>query len=105
MLSRNARDPNGTLDVRGRDVPEREIALQFDPDTGCVMELGPAADFRKTEQRRQILRTLIGGGPMTPIEVAEALGKNRSAIRYLLMQMRKTGEIRMLPDGKYQANE
>ena len=105
VLSRNARDPNGTLDVRGRDVPEREIALQFDPDTGCVMELGPAADFRKTEQRRQILRTLIGGGPMTPIEVAEALGKNRSAIRYLLMQMRKTGEIRMLPDGKYQANE
>lgn len=105
VLSREARDMHGTLDVRGRDVPEREIALQFDPETGCVTQLGPAADFRKSEERRAILRTLIDAGPMLPTEIAQAIGKKAVTIRGALLRMKKDGEITALLTGKYIAND
>ncbi|MGE0118694.1 MAG: AAA family ATPase [Dongiaceae bacterium] len=102
VLSREARELHGTLDVRGRDAPEREIALQFDPDTGCVIQLGAAADFRLSEGRRAILRILSQNvDPMTPADVAQALGRNRSSVRWLLTTMHKAGEISKLPNGKY----
>lgn len=104
VLSREAREMHGTLDVRGRDVAEREIALQFDPETGCVIQLGAADDFRKSEQRRVIIRALIqNGDPMYPVDLAELLGRKRTSIRWLLAEMHKAGEIAKLPNGKYYA--
>jgi hypothetical protein len=104
VLSREAREMHGTLDVRGRDVPEREIALQFDSDTGCVVQLGAADDFRKSEQRRDVLRALLNGdGPMQPVEIAEVLGRKRGTVRWLLAEMHKAGEVSKLPNGKYYA--
>jgi hypothetical protein len=104
VLSREAREMHGTLDVRGRDVPEREIALQFDADTGCVIQLGAAEDFRKSEERRAIIRLLAETvDPMTPAEIAEGLNRNRAAIRMLLSKMHKAGELSKLPNGKYYA--
>ena len=105
VLSREARDTYGTLDVRGRDVPEREIALQFDSKTGCVIQLGAADDFRKSEERRAIIRTLIDGGPMRPTAIAQALGKKPGTTRMSLSRMRQAGEIIALADGRYQAVE
>lgn len=105
VLSREARDTHGTLDVRGRDVPEREIALQFDRETGCVIQLGAAADFRKSEERRAIIRTLIDGGPMRPNEIAAAVGKKAATIRVGLLKMKRAGEITALADGTYRAVE
>jgi hypothetical protein len=106
VLSREARELHGTLDVRGRDVPEREIALQFDPNTGCVIQLGAAEDFRKSEERRAILRALIQSiDPMTPTEIADVLGKKRGAVQMLLGKMHKAGEISRLPNGKYYATK
>jgi hypothetical protein len=104
VLERAAGEQHGTLNVRGRDVPEREIALQFDAETGCVVQLGAADDFRKSEQRRAVIRTLIEcGGPMQPVEIAEAIGKKRGTVRMLLSKMHKDGEISKLPNGKYYA--
>lgn len=105
VLSREARDMHGTLDVRGRDVPEREIALQFDPETGCATQIGAAEDFRKSEERRAIIRTLIAGGPMSPTEISQAIGKKPGAARFMLCKMKRDGEITALANGKYQANE
>lgn len=106
VLSREAREMHGTLDVRGRDVAERQIALQFDPDTGCVIQLGDAADFRKSEARRATLRLLIDHvDPMSPVEIAEALKRNRGSVRWLLAEMHKAGELSKLPNGKYYASK
>jgi RecA-family ATPase len=105
VLSREARDVHGTLDVRGRDVPEREIALQFDRETGCVIQLGAADDFRKSEERRKIIRTLIDGGPMRPTEIAQAVGKKPGTIRSTLSRMKQDGEITAFADGTYQIVE
>src|SRR5262249_42572485 len=102
VLSREARDLHGTLDVRGRDVPEREIALQFDPNTGCVIQLGAADDFRKSEQRRNVLRALSQASEaMHPVDIAELLGRKRGTVRWLLSEMHKAGEVSQLPNGKY----
>jgi hypothetical protein len=102
VLSREAREMHGTLDVRGRDVAERQIALQFDADTGCVIQLGDASDFRKSEERRAIIRLLADNtDPMTPAEIAEALHRNRAAIRMLLSKMHRAGELSKLQNGKY----
>jgi len=105
VLARNAGDPHGTLAVRGRDVPEREIALQFDPDTGRAWQLGAADDWRKSERRRQIIRALLDAGAdgMTPAEIAETIGSKRGAIRYMLMQMKRSGEIIQIKPGLYTA--
>lgn len=103
VLDRQARDPHGTIDVRGRDVPERQLAVQFDADTGCAMLLGPADDFRKTEERRAIIRVLTDTGPMTPREVSEAIGKKVGAVRVALHRMQKACEVVRHADGRYAA--
>ena len=102
VLERAANDPNGTLHVRGRDVAEREVALQFDRDTGCVTLLGPATDFRKSEERRQIIKLLYDSGEtMTPTEIASAISGKYANVKVLLAKMAKSGEISRLANGKY----
>jgi len=102
VLERAAGSLTGELHIRGRDVAERSVALQFDPDTGCVTLLGPAEDFRKSEARLDIIKVLKANiEPMTPVEIAAAIGKNRSSIRWLLGQMHRKDEISRLGNGKY----
>ena len=69
------------------------------------MQLGAADDFRKSEERRAIIRTLIDGGPMRPNEIAQAVGKKSGTIRAGLLKMKRAGEITSLADGTYQAVE
>ena len=106
VLEREANDPHGILYVRGRDVPEGEIALEFDKDTGCATRLGPADDFRKSEERRAVVRFLLDcPSGATPAEVADAIGKGRakSSVRTLLFKMHKAGQIYKFQDGRYGA--
>lgn len=103
VLKREPNDPHGLLYVRGRDVNEAEVALQFDNETGKWLRLGPGADFRKSEERRAIIRALCDGGAMTPREVAEAIGKKAGAVRVTLHRMIKAGDVSRHVDGKYAA--
>jgi hypothetical protein len=104
VLDRKPKESHGMLYVRGRDVVEDELALQFDSETGRWLKVGAADDFRRSEQRRAILRLLIDSGdPMTPVDIAKALGKRGDAMRQTLIRMRKAGEVSQLPNGKYYA--
>lgn len=100
VLDREANDPNGILYVRGRDVPEGEIALEFNKETGCCTRLGAADDFRKTEERRAIMRA-IADGPLAPAEIAQLIGKRAGTVRVALHRMHKAGQIAKLADGRY----
>ncbi|HTV44844.1 MAG TPA: AAA family ATPase [Stellaceae bacterium] len=107
ILKREPKDALGLLYVRGRDVPEAEIAMQFDEATGKWLRLAGADDFRRSKERRAILRALIElGEPMTPAEIAAELGKprNSSGLRMLLYRMHKAGDILRTKDGRYQAD-
>src|SRR5437016_3341732 len=80
VLTREPKDTLGLLYVRGRDVPEAEIAVQFDEATGKWLRLVGAADFRRSKERNAVIRALIDfGEPMTPAEIADALGKRPGA--------------------------
>jgi hypothetical protein len=104
-LKREPKDTFGLLYVRGRDVPEAELAMQFDEATGKWLRLVGADDFRRSKERNAIIRALLDlGEPMTPAEIADAIGKHRnSAIRVLLHKMRKAGDITRCADGRYRA--
>lgn len=102
VLEREANNPNAVLYVRGRDVAEAELAIQFDGQTGKWLRLGNADDWRISEERRSIIRLLVDeGGAMFPKDIAAALGKKAPNIRFLLHKMHKEGEIVKLSDGRY----
>jgi hypothetical protein len=97
-------DQNGrTLYVRGRDVEERETAVIF---TGGLWSiLGEASDVRRSDERSIILETLTDNRePMTPTELAAALGKHTNNIKQLLFKMSKVGELHRLGKGQYWIN-
>ena len=104
VLKRNPGEAFGLLYVRGRDVIEAEIGLQFDDSTGKWLHVGGADDHRKSEQRRALLRVLGDNvDPMYPAEIAAALDKQQSTIRQALLRMHRVGEVSRLPNGKYYA--
>ena len=65
---------DGNLYVRGRDVPEADYALGFDPVTCTWNLLGDAAEYRLTEDRADVVTLLAARGPLTPKDIADALG-------------------------------
>jgi AAA domain len=105
VLKREPKDAFALLYVRGRDVPEAEIAMQFDEATGKWLRLVGADDFRRSKERNAIIRALFDmGEPMSPAEIADAIGKPRSSgVRMLLHKMRKAGDIVRCIDGRYTA--
>ena len=92
---------DGTLKLTGRDISETELALDFDPALGIWVITGKAAEVARSPERQEIMYLLRRHGPMTPVEVADTLGRNRSTVRDLLRRMKDCGEIRLLQDGKY----
>ncbi len=106
VLKREPGSPFGRLYIRGRDVPEHEMALQFESATGKWLTLGPAEDFRKSQERKELVRALIDvDGPMSPVELAKELGKTRTAVQRMLGKMAKSGEVVALGNGEYMAPE
>jgi hypothetical protein len=109
ILKREPKDAFALLYVRGRDVPEAEIAMQFDETTGKWLRLIGADDFRRSKERNAIIRALLDlDEPMTPAEIAEAIGKPRgsnASVRMLLKKMRNAGDVVRHADGRYTANQ
>jgi hypothetical protein len=108
VLKREPKDAFALLYVRGRDVPEAEIAMQFDEATGRWLRLIGADDFRRSKERNAIIRALLDlGEPMTPAEIAETIGKPRgstASVRMLLRKMRQAGDVMRQADGRYAAS-
>jgi hypothetical protein len=107
ILKRAPKETLGVLHVRGRDLPEAEIAMQFDPVTGKWLRLLGADDFRRGRERNAIMRVLLDlDEPMSPTEIATAIGKprgNTASIRMLLKKMRQAGDVIKCADGRYAA--
>jgi DNA-binding transcriptional ArsR family regulator len=87
---------------RGRDLPEIESALIFDGEQGRWSVLGDAGMVAHTAERREILQ-VIGRAvdPMTPTEIAEALGKKRSTVNHTLTKLYEDGKVEKHSKGRY----
>ena len=96
-------DRNGdgiTLYVRGRDVGEKEMALQFDGANWTM--LGNAVDVRRSEERAKIIVALEEAGePMSPKHIADVTGMKPANVRRLVLKLAKAGDIKKQGYGKY----
>ncbi|MFZ2349911.1 MAG: AAA family ATPase [Candidatus Bipolaricaulis anaerobius] len=92
VLARGRGDADAILSIAGRDVPEQELALRF--ENGVWELLGDARDVTMSNTRRTILDLIAKSrAPVTPREVAEALGRNRSTIRNIMATMAIEGTL------------
>lgn len=100
VLTRSRGQGRAELFITGRDVEERTLALQF--EEGLWTADGNAEEVGLSQQRRQIIDLLKGNTkPMSPKEIAEALGRpNNSTVRRLLSNMAKDEQILNL-EGRY----
>src|SRR5690606_28008694 len=94
-------DGNGiTLYVRGRDVDEKEDALNF--AAGLWTLRGDAAKVRMTSERHKVLEALRDADePMSPAEIANASDMKRNNVDRLLGKMAKAGEVLKAKRGRY----
>jgi DNA-binding transcriptional ArsR family regulator len=89
------RKPEGeaTLDVLGREIEERTLALHFDQEPFGWRVLGDDALQLLNGERREVLLLLREEGGLTPAQIAAELGKSRPAVRMLLKRMREDGQV------------
>ncbi len=95
-----------TLYARGRDIEEIETALLFDKQSGAWLAQGPAAEARRSDERKAILAALLeAGGPMSPTELSIKLDVPGANVRQLLQRMMSAGEVSKRGRGLYVINE
>ena len=83
-----------TLYGRGRDIPEFEVAVEFDRRACRWIALGRADEVRRTDERKAILDELKQADePLSPNEIAGATGMRQVNVRKLLSKMCRAGEV------------
>jgi RecA-family ATPase len=97
------RDSGGvTLNARGRDIEEQELALQFDRDSCRWRVLGSADDVHQSDERRAVIAALTEADePMTARMLADVTGHPYAATRKLLFRMGRDGLVRCVSRGRY----
>lgn len=102
VLKRDAGTQQPILYGRGRDLEEIESAMQFDKETGTWSIMGNAWQVADTAERREIQEVLGRSvDPMTPTEVADALGKTRQNVQKMLTKMYSDGKVEKVTTGRY----
>lgn len=103
ILDKKRNENIAKLSVVGRDISERELSIEFTPES-CTWK---ALDYDPTElllnqERRDILDTIIElGGTARVKQIAEKLSKEKSNISHLLRKMVYDGIIYSLTYGSY----
>lgn len=102
VLKRDAGSQQPVLYGRGRDLEEIETAMQFDKETGAWAIVGAAWQVADTLERREI-QEILGRSvdPMSPTEIADAIGKSRQNIQKMLRKMYDEGKIMKTGHGRY----
>jgi AAA domain len=96
-----------TLYVRGRDIEESEMAMQFDKSSCRWSILGTAADVHRSNERTAVLKALetAGADGLSVAEIMAATGsQSRNTTDVLLFRMAETGEVSRVKRGVYARN-
>ena len=107
LLKRRRLEPDGLLTLISRDHGDRAWAMRFESGlwtlVGTPDEAADQADWNgdgESDARQQIL-SLLRKEPLSPADIAERLGKNRTTTRRLLMKLAESGKVNRRMDGKY----
>jgi hypothetical protein len=102
VLKRERGKPDAVLYVDGRDVEEpAELALSWDAELASWRLMGDAEEHRISKARAEVLAVLKEARqPLTPTEVADALGKSANTVKQTLWRMSNDGQV-TADDGRY----
>ena len=103
VLRRGRSSHDAILDVTGRDVEEKSIAMRFNGDLYRWEALGDSARVQKTDERQAIFEVLEEADePLGPKEIAERVnGSSPQSVRHLVLRMEQDGAILKLSRGQY----
>jgi hypothetical protein len=101
VIKRARGEADATLHVTGRDVEERELALQFSPETGMWELLGDAAEYTGSQTRKQILEAIETHGPLTPKLVSDLSEVGHELAKKTMQRMFFDGQLAADGGGKY----
>lgn len=101
VLQRERGDLDAVLHVSGRETEDNSLALSFDKAMGTWSIKGDAEAYQRSKERTEIIELLQGNEPMRPKAIADTLGKRYDAVRYLLSQMAREGQVQTLERGLY----
>lgn len=99
VLNRSRGRTDAELFATGRDFEEKKLALKWDNTTYQWVIVGDAEEYRLSEERQGIIDLLrASDSPMMPKEIAEALNRKDGAVRKMLFDMTKDGQV--INDGR-----
>lgn len=101
ILKRSRGEMDATLTANGRDFPDTELALKFDGELCDWRAMGDAAEYRMSQERRDVLELLRRSDALKPKEISVELHKDYGAIKKLLFDMRKGGLLHSDSKGRY----
>lgn len=104
VLQRDRSSADAELHVVGRDMEERELALQFDSTTLTWDVLGDASEYRGGQRRKQILDLLKDTDEdeaLSPKDIADATGISYGLVKRLMPEMRRDGLVVSPERGRY----
>jgi hypothetical protein len=102
VRARGAGQVDATLNIVGRDIEEKDLALQFDRDTKSWSLVGDAEEVARTRKQQEILDLLIESKePLAPKEIADILEKPAGKVRKSLYYMKSDGLVLQPEYGKY----
>jgi predicted ATP-dependent serine protease len=92
-----------TLRVKGRDIPDLEMCLDFDEESGCYKYIDEPLTVGMSDQRKSILTCLQESDQaLRPKEISARTGISYDVVRKLCPKMKSTGQIESL-NGRYKA--
>jgi len=99
ILERGRGEQDAMLNITGRDVEEIKLALQF--DAGLWQVIGSAEEYQLSRERREIVNLLKITPNQKPATIAKMLDRPRGAIRKLLYEMVRSGQVCVDDQGQY----
>jgi hypothetical protein len=95
-LYRNRGERSATLKVSGRDIDDKELALQWDPELFAWQYLGDAKEHVQGEKMREILEAIATLGQATHREVMEATGQDKGNSFKRIQDLLNRGQLRRI---------
>lgn len=100
LLERKRHEVTANLHVMGRDVEEQKLAMRFEKSS-CSWELLGEAEFCSSSKQREDILEILRVKPSSPAQLALALDKDGTAVRQLILKMKKAGDVVKNADGTY----
>ncbi len=103
LLDKQRGQNTAKLSLVGRDIPERDLAIEFQPDSCTWRELaGDPAILQLGPEKKAIIDAIKElGGKAKVGQIAENVGKERSNVGHLIRAMAEEGILYKLEFGAY----